>query len=131
MKRTRPSEIERRYFKLSTETDSDGKEVVGHIPVPCNKKTFWLWKEFHMFDCLVQEDQIGDDWVSTVFRGGCWDDLGWPVDLNPPPLFWTQVRKTRPRVRNEASFVTTSTTWELALEQHHRVFAALQAGRPL
>jgi hypothetical protein len=60
----------------------------GHTPVECNDLILWaMWFEDTRKKRIVQQDRIGDFWVSTVFLGlnhNWWGD-------GPPILFETMV----------------------------------------
>jgi hypothetical protein len=65
--------MERFYWKLD-----------GHTPVPCD---LFEWSDmFQSPERIVQRDQIGEYWVSTVFLGL---DHNW--GSGPPLLFETMV----------------------------------------
>lgn len=98
--------------------------VVSHIPVPADLLTWAQWNEEHHTDKIVQQDTIGDYWVSTVFLGF---DHNW-VDDGPPLIFETMVFEGPQGDRSDISCQRYS-TWEMALEGHRRTALLLKMGQ--
>lgn len=107
----------------------------GHTPVPCNDLILWAtWLQDTRKTRIVQQDQIGEYWVSTVFLGldhGWWGYLreGGPPKGYRPILFETMTfignpkkRKRNSRGRDvpdiESDGCDRYATWDEALAGH-------------
>ena len=95
---------------------SDGRYILaGKIPVPCDDLFEWAeWFETHWQERVVQQDQVGNYWVSTVFLAV---DYNWIPDIHPPALFETMVFEGQGG-GEITDYLERTSTWELALEQH-------------
>jgi len=106
-----------------------GKYILrGHEPVPCPDLILWgMW--FESADRIVQQDQIGDYWVSTVFLGL---DHGFHVDrgIHPPILFETMTFIGKPHRDKDGNAVSESddrySTWDEALAGHLKICQRLR-----
>lgn len=90
-------------------------------PVPVDTVTWAVWFEHHRADRLVQQDHLGDYWISTVFIGLNYNDFE-----GPPVIFETMVFKES---QDEDLYCERYATWELALEGHRRVARLVKLGQ--
>jgi hypothetical protein len=88
----------------------------GKIPIPCDLQTFACWVEQHGKEKIVEQEEVGHYWVSTVFLG-----INYSWSDSPPLLFETMVfdhsSKEHPYDR---LWIERTSTWEMALEAHQR-----------
>lgn len=96
--------------------------LADRIPIPCDLLTWARWFEDHVRERIVQQNTIGDYWVSTVFLGlnHNWLD-------GPPELFETMVFQGCDGDRTDIA-IQRYPTWELALEGHRRTCTMLKMG---
>jgi hypothetical protein len=113
-------------------TNITGKYILrGHEPVPCPDLIVWgMW--FESADRIVQQDQIGEYWVSTVFLAL---DHGFSFDGRPhtPILFETMTLIGKPGKdeNGERQGVYSDgcqryCTWDQALAGHHEICERLR-----
>jgi hypothetical protein len=92
-----------------------------HVPVPVDLMTWATWLGSDASRRIVQQDDVGDYWVSTVFLGL---DHNW-CEQGPPLLFETIIfaRKSADKDDIESMWMERYSTWELALSGHRRACA--------
>jgi hypothetical protein len=90
-------------------------KLEGHTAVPCDDFIEWALA-YEDRGRIVQQDQIGDYWVSTVFLG-----LNTRMFSGLPALFESMVF-----INNKSSESERYSTWDEALAGHLRICAALR-----
>ncbi len=89
----------------------------GHTPVPCFNVLEWaVWFESADSKRIVQQTQVGEYWISTVFLG-----LNHRLAPGIPILFETIVF-----IGKKSSDMERYCTWDEALAGHVRICAALK-----